>query len=162
MIKIFLLFLIIIFLYLNLKNNIEETFVNYKIDDLILIFSTIKNYVIIRHSVNFPFILPGSDIDILTNELENNYRKVNNLNLKYFTKKKSFQNKNIKQIDLYLNNKFYLKLDFTNLLIQPNKEYSLHRALTDNIINNKIKKVENNLEFYIPNQIDDLGIRYCK
>ena len=115
-------FLIIIFLYLNLKNNIEETFVNYKIDDLILIFSTIKNYVIIRQSVIFPFILPGSDIDILTNELENNYRKVNNLNLKYFTKKKSFQNKNIKQIDLYLNNKFYLKLDFTNLLIQPNKE----------------------------------------
>ena len=155
-------FLIIIFLYLNLKNNIEETFVNYKIDDLILIFSTIKNYVIIRQSVIFPFILPGSDIDILTNELENNYRKVNNLNLKYFTKKKSFQNKNIKQIDLYLNNKFYLKLDFTNLLIQPNKEYSLHRALTDNIINNKIKKVENNLEFYIPNQIDDLGIRYCE
>lgn len=160
--KIILFILTIFFLCFNFKNNVKETYINSNLDDLILIFSTIKNYVIMRQPDNFPFISQGSDIDILTNELENNFRKVNNLNLKYFTKKKSFQNNNIKQIDLYLNDNFFVKLDFTNLVIQPDTNFSLHRELTDNIIKNKKKKIKNNVEFYIPNKIDDVAIRYCE
>ena len=55
-------------------------------DDLELILSSLKNYVIMRDSSIFPEIAPGCDIDILTNNLTENYNIVNKLKLQHFTK----------------------------------------------------------------------------
>jgi hypothetical protein len=158
--KIMLIFLLII-LFLNLKNNIKETFINYKIDDLNLIFNNLTNYVVIRRSSEFPKIKQGSDIDILTTELNKNYKIIQNLNLNIFTKKPIIINDNVKQIDLYLDGNFFVKLNFTNLVIDNNK-FSLHQNLTKNIIKNREETENNNIKFYIPNKIDDIAIRYCE
>ena len=97
MIKLKIIFILLfLFIVYNLY-NLKEEFDNYEEinHDLNLIFKSLINYVIIRRSSEFPKITQGSDIDILTTDLEKNHEIVNKLDLKYFTKKKSFQNNNI-------------------------------------------------------------------
>lgn len=147
--------------YNNIIQNIPYTKKLFYLDDLKLILSSLKNYVIIRDSNIFPEITPGCDIDILTNNLKENYNIINKLKLKNFTKKLVLNKKNIIQFDLFLNNKFYFKLDFTNNIIH-NNNYSLNKNITNNIINNKVLKNKNGIEFYLPNDIDNLAIRYCE
>jgi len=160
-ILIIILLIIIIFLCncTKIKENLENIYnIN---DDLKIIFKNLKNYVIIRCSNNFPIIKQGSDIDILTTDLQKNYDILKNLKLNIFKKKDSYKNKNVRQIDLYLNEKFFVKFDFTDLVINDDK-FSLHNNLTYNIINNRVKITRNNLNFFVPNKIDDIAIRYCE
>ena len=52
-----------------------------------------------------------------------------------------------------------MKLDFTDNIVH---DYSLNAKVTDNVINNKVVKRKHGIEFYLPNDIDNLAIRYCE
>ena len=132
-------------------------------------FESIKNirFVLIRKSSFFPYIKQGSDLDILTSNLElfeneiskfiNKYKKVN---LKIIHK-----SSNHYQFDIFLGKIFFFKID----LISP--KYCLNdlnnsEIFLEQILNRKkiftFRYLLKSYKIFIPSNLDEIILRYLE
>jgi hypothetical protein len=122
-------------------------------------FDEMNNYTIMKMDDCFPLFNKGKDdVDILCLNIEDIiYTIIRVLKKKYpeFTYKVIKFNKNLKQVDLFKNNKFIYKFDLISDLGRKYTKFKIPKEISQKVINNSsVKK-----GFYVPKIEDELMIR---
>tara|TARA_Y100000389_G_scaffold96808_1_gene93514 strand:+ start:7545 stop:8957 length:1413 start_codon:yes stop_codon:yes gene_type:complete len=125
------------------------------------ILSSLPTHVILRfNNSKYPLYVPGTDIDILVSCLDTSEKVIRDLYDKNtFHLKKKIIKPNVQvHVDLFnkKNNRLNLKFDLYAAL--PYTRFTFHPGLYKNILANR----EYNGQVWVPNQKDDLALRYAE
>lgn len=125
-----------------------------------------ESYAIVKLSAEFPKYIAGSDIDIFCFSAERITKKILSAGNKYCHEGYEItvvDNDEKIYVDFLLNNKIDFRFDLYKKL--PHFEHlHIKPALFESIIENRVSKGinENEMKIYIPQEIDELIIRYIE
>ena len=127
--------------------------------DLLIFFSNMKDYTIMKIDKNFPiFNIGKDDVDILCLDIKNTVNHIINIISKYYGQYNYKYQKENNQLDIYYLNKFIVKFDLFNDLAKMYSSFDIPSNLTEKVIKNSILKDG----VKIPLLEDELMIRHLE
>ena len=122
-------------------------------------FDEMNEYTIMKMDDNFPLFNVGKDdVDVLCNNIDdiiNTIIKVIKQKYPKFHYRILFFNENLKQLDLFKNNKFIFKFDLISDLGKKYTKFKIPKEINQTVLNNSI--IKNG--FYVPKIESELMIR---
>jgi hypothetical protein len=130
--------------------------------NLIDFLSTVKDYVLIKRSEEFPDYTTGSDIDLLVMDCTEAIRAIHsyyNSNFGEFGELRVTENKDYLHADLLFNDALDIRIDLIDNFNYYTK-FSVRQSFLIKIFRDRLKQTFNDGVCFVPSPEDDLTIRY--